>query len=226
VGLVDRLARELLAQASPEDVLDRAVELAEQGISGASSVSISLLDRRQQVSTAAASGDLALSGDALQYQLGEGPCLDAMWAADPVLCRNLPDDPRWPRWGAVVVADLDVHSMLSIQLSTRRRTMGSLNIYGREIDAFEPSAVALARGFAVQAAVAYGHLRDRQHLETALVTRNLIGQAQGILMERHKITADRAFEVLATASQENNVKLLEIARRVVGTGEGPAAVQR
>src|SRR3954449_13217243 len=106
VELIDRLARELLAQPSLPDVLDRAVELAEAGVGGARSVSISLLGKRRRISTVAASGDLARSGDALQYQLDEGPCLDAARGADVVHCGDLADDPRWPRWGPAVAADL------------------------------------------------------------------------------------------------------------------------
>jgi GAF domain-containing protein len=226
VELIDRLARELLAQPSLDDVLDRAVQLAGQSIGGASSVSISLLDKQRRISTVAASGDLARAGDALQYRLGEGPCLDAVSASEAVHSRDLADDPRWPRWGPAVAADLDVRSMLSVQLYTQQRTMGSFNIYGRQRDAFDPAAVALAGSFAAHAAIAYTRTSDRQNLETALVSRNLIGQAQGILMERHKITADRAFEALVTASQQSNTKLVEIARRVAETGISPPSANR
>jgi GAF domain-containing protein len=218
---INRLARELHSQPGLTDVLDRAVHLAHQGIVGASAVSISLLDKQRRVATVAATGDLARTGDALQYELGEGPCLDAVWASDVVHTGNLDEDSRWPRWGPAVATDLDVHSMLSVQLYTHQRTMGSFNIYGTATDAFDPAAVALAGSFAAQAALAYARTLDRENLETALVSRNLIGQAQGILMERHKITAERAFEVLATASQESNIKLVEVAGRVVDTGAGP-----
>jgi GAF domain-containing protein len=222
VELVDRLARELLDQPSADDVLDRAVQLAERGIPGASSVSVSLLDKAGRVSTVAASSCLSRAGDALQYELGEGPCLDAVSAAEAVHSRDLAEDPRWPRWGPVVATDLAVRSMLSVQLYTHQRTMGSFNVYGRRPDAFDTAAVALAGSFAAHAAIAYARTFDRQNLETALATRNLIGQAQGILMERHKMTADRAFEVLATASQQSNTKLIEIARRLVETGVSPS----
>jgi GAF domain-containing protein len=218
---INRLARELHSQPSQADVLDRAVRLAGQGIGGASAVSIALLDKQRRIATVAATSQLARTGDALQYELGEGPCLDAVWASDVVHTGNLSDDPRWPRWGPAVAADLHVHSMLSVQLYTHQRSMGSFNIYGRATDAFDPAAVALAGSFAAQAALAYARTLDRQNLETALVSRNLIGQAQGILMERHKITAERAFDVLVTASQESNIKLVEVAGRVVETGTGP-----
>jgi transcriptional regulator with GAF, ATPase, and Fis domain len=225
VELVDRLARELLAQPTPDEVLDRTVRLAAEGIEGAASVSVSLLDKRRRVATAAASDDLARAGDELQYRLGEGPCLDAVWAADVVHCPDLTGEARWPRWRPAAV-DLALASMLSVRLATPERTLGSLNLYGRREDAFDPVARTLAGSFAAHAAIAYVRAHDRQHLETALVSRNLIGQAQGILMERHKITAERAFEVLVTASQEGNIRLVEVARRVVETGVTPPPAAR
>ena len=221
VGLVDQLARQLFTERGPQELLDRAVEFAAGGIDAASSVSISLVDKRRRISTVAASDDLARTGDERQYQLREGPCLDAVWAPEPVHCRDLDADPRWPRWAPAAAADLDVHSTLSIPLSTDERRLGSINIYARVRDAFDLSAIALAGSFATHTAIAYARTLDRHNLEAALTSRNLIGQAQGILMERHKITAERAFGVLVTASQQSNLKLVEVAARVVDTGVTP-----
>src|SRR4051794_37593321 len=125
VEVVDRLARELLARRGLQEVLDCVVELAARDIDGAGSVSVSLLGKRRRISTVAASDDLARAGDELQYQLGEGPCLDAAWDADAVLCRDLAEDPRWPRWGPAATTDLDVRSTLSIRLSAQDRSLGS-----------------------------------------------------------------------------------------------------
>jgi GAF domain-containing protein len=218
--LVDRLAQEMLVRSDPEDVLTRAVELAVASIEGATSVSVTVLERRD-VSTAAASGELARAGDSLQYELGEGPCLDAAAGVEVVHSRDVAEDPRWPRWGPAVADELGVRSMLSVQLRSRRSGWGSFNVYGRQPDAFDDSAIALAVSFAGHSAIAHARASDRQNLEAALVTRNLIGQAQGVLMERHKVTADRAFEVLVATSQASNTKLVEIARRVVETGISP-----
>ncbi len=221
VGRVDQLARQLLTERGPQELLDRAVAFTAGGLDAASSVSISLVDKRRRISTAAASNDLARTADELQYRLGEGPCLDAVWDPGAVHCRDLDADPRWPRWAPAATVDLEVHSTLSIPLSTHERTLGSINVYARARDAFDPSAVALAGSLATHTAVAYARALDRHDLETALASRNLIGQAQGILMERYRITAGRAFEVLATASQQSNTKLVEVARRVVDTGVTP-----
>jgi GAF domain-containing protein len=221
VAVIDQLARQLLAERDPEHLLDRAVRLAADGIDAASSVSISLADKGRRIFTAAASDDLARAGDELQYQFGEGPCLDATWARGAVYCRNVDVDPRWPRWAPAAAGDLGVHSTLSLPLFTHQHTLGSVNLYSRVTGAFDPSALALGDSFATHTAVAYARALDQQNLQVALASRNLIGQAQGILMERYKITAERAFDVLATTSQQSNVKLVELARRVVDTGVTP-----
>jgi len=134
---------------------------------------------------------------------------------------DLAADPRWPRWAPRAAEELAVRSMLSVRLATHERTVGSLNLYGRGEDAFDDVARTLAGSFAAHAAIAYAHAAERQHLETAMASRNLIGQAQGILMERHKITAEAAFDVLVAASQDGNTRLVEVARRVVETGVTP-----
>src|SRR3954464_4652174 len=87
--LLDRLARELLAQPTAQEVLDRVVALAQLGIPGAASVGISMVDKGPRVSTVAASDDLARQGDSLQYEFGEGPCLDAVWAEEEVHAADL-----------------------------------------------------------------------------------------------------------------------------------------
>jgi hypothetical protein len=226
VDVIDLLAGELLGRPGVQQILDRAVALAEEGIPGAGSSSIALLDGRRRVSTVAASGDLARAGDDLQYRLGEGPCLDAVGTSAAVHAADLDAEDRWTRWRAQAARDLGVRSMLSVRLATRERTLGTLNLYGREPNAFPVAAVTLAGSYATHVSLNYARARERQDLETALASRTVIGQAQGILMERHRITADRAFAVLSAASQESNVRLVEVARRLVDTGEDPRQRRR
>ncbi|WP_179224304.1 GAF and ANTAR domain-containing protein [Geodermatophilus pulveris] len=223
--VLDLLARELHAQPVSRQVLDRAVLLARRFVPGAAA-SITLLDRRRRLTTVAVSGDVAGAGDALQYDRGEGPCIDAARDQDVVHSRDLLTDGRWSGWGAQVAGRLGVRSILSLRLATAEVGLGSLNVYGREPDAFDDETVALAGGLAAHATVAYTRTLDRENLESALANRTVIGQAQGILMERHKVTAARAFELLATVSQDGNVKLAEVARRLVETGVDPQPRRR
>jgi AmiR/NasT family two-component response regulator len=119
-----------------------------------------------------------------------------------------------------------VHSTLSVQLYTHKRTLGSINIYSRVRDAFDPSAIALARSVATHTAVAHARTLDERNFEAALASRDLIDQARGILRERHTLTAEQAFGVLVSASQQSNVTLVEVARRVIDTGVSPPIAKR
>lgn len=128
-GLVDRAARELFAAPTPGDVLVRAVGLVEDTVPGAGSVSITVLDRRQQPSTVAATSELARTGDGWQYDLDEGPCLDAARSGVLVHSAHLDGEDRWPRWWPRVLAELDVTGMLSVPMLTHDQQLGTINVY-------------------------------------------------------------------------------------------------
>jgi hypothetical protein len=138
----------------------------------------------------------------------------------------LASDPRWPRFGPRAAA-LGVHSALALPL-VAEEAMGAVNLYGRLPDAFSPLdrarglLLAAFAGIALSAALARRDDRRRsEELHGALATRELIGQAQGMLIERERITADEAFEVLRRASQRLNVKLREVAQTLIDSGEDP-----
>jgi AmiR/NasT family two-component response regulator len=115
-------------------------------------------------------------------------------------------------------AQLGVLSMLSFQLFVQRDNLGALNLYAEHADAFDDKSEQVGLVFAAHAAVAMSDALQRQQLTTALGTRDLIGQAKGILMERYKLTSDQAFALLARASQESNTKLADVAHTVAETG--------
>ena len=130
---------------------------------------------------------------------------------------------RWPLF-AERATEAGASGMLSIQLYVEGDDIGALNLYSREAGAFTDESEHIGLMFAAHAATAYMGARDRSGLMATVTTRNLIGQAQGILMERHRVTADQAFAMLSKVSQENNVKLRDLADRLVDTGtlEPPA----
>ena len=163
---------------------------------------------------------------ALQLRLGEGPGLDAMTERTTFYAEDLNGDPRWPTFGPQA-AEAGVRSLLALCL-TGDGTMGALNLYARYPLAF--GALDRARGVVLAglAGLALGlaeaheeQVRRAENLRHALVTRELIGQAQGILMERERITSEQAFEILRAASQNLNTKLWEVAQDLVETGERP-----
>ena len=159
-------------------------------------------------------------------RVGEGPGLDAMTERTTFYAEDLNGDPRWPTFGPQA-AEAGVRSLLALCL-TGDGTMGALNLYARYPLAF--GALDRARGVVLAglAGLALGlaeaheeQVRRAENLRHALVTRELIGQAQGILMERERITSEQAFEILRAASQNLNTKLWEVAQDLVETGERP-----
>jgi len=207
-----------------QETLQRIVDMAEQAIEGCEAAGIFVAAGRAP-STAAASGPLAFAVDQLQIDAGEGPCLDASNGAGTVYAEDLLDDARWPAFAPAAVA-LGIRSVLACSLSSGQPN--ALNLYAHLPAAFSVIDRAQGQLFATLARLALESAEERAahrtstgNLTEALRTRELIGQAQGILMERERITSEQAFDVLRRASQHLNVKLREIAATLVETGESP-----
>lgn len=158
--------------------------------------------------------------DQLQLEYQEGPCLSAIVQHHTYLVRDTATDGRWPRW-APRVAELGLRCALGIRLHTNSTTIGSLNLFNTEPDVFDSNDEAVAQILARHASVALASARQDETLAQAIDTRNLIGQAQGLLMERFDLDPDQAFAVLRRYSQDHNVKLREVAKRLVDTRRLP-----
>jgi anti-anti-sigma factor len=170
--------------------------------------------RRNKIETAASTSMIVRTADQFQQSLGEGPGVDVRDESSYALIVDTLTDDRWPRW-AERVALLGLRSILSVQLQTAERTYGALNFYSKSPGSFTTSDLAVATTFARHASIALASSEEVFNLKIAVDSRNLLGQAQGILMERFKIDADRAFDVLRRYSQSRNVKLSVIAQQVV-----------
>lgn len=162
----------------------------------------------------APSDSLVEQADKLQHALRQGPCVQAAWDTDTYVANDLANDPRWPDFGAEVAA-LGFRSLLATRLAAGEHTLGALNLYSTRVRDFDDDDRDFARMFASHAAATLMTVRQRENLMTALDARTLIGQAQGILMERFGIDADRAFGVLRRYSQARNVKLRTVAEELV-----------
>lgn len=215
------IARELVNEPDMQHTLQRVVEAAAANLDGKVWASVSLVKERRHVITAASSDDRATRADHLQYDLAEGPCLDAIWEEETFTIDDMTAETRYPRWCRAVADETSIRSSLSLQLFTdeKQESLGALNLYSAEPHAFDGETRGEGLAFAAQAAVALRSAQNEDNLRTALATRSVIGQAQGILMERLKITADQAFGVLSRLSQERNQKLREVARQLVETGD-------
>ena len=212
------LARDLQHEDDVDAVLSGIVQAAVQLIPGAAEASISVVTGRKKVQSPVATGDLPRRVDALQSSKGQGPCLDAAYHDRVVRVPDLSTDTRWPAFcrGAV---ELGARSMLSIQLFVEGDRLGALNLYGAQPGAFALESEQIGLLVAAHAAVAFADSEKIGQLNEALVTRQIIGQAEGILMERYKITAQQAFLVLTRASSSSNRKLREVAEDLTSSGE-------
>lgn len=212
------LARQMQVQDGIEETLRRAVAGAIAVIPGAQEGSVSVVVGRTRVESRAVVGDLPRDLDALQGELGEGPCLDAAFDAEFVDVPDLAVETRWPAFSTAAAA-AGAGSMLCLRLYVSGDDLGAMNLYNRAPHAFTPESRHTGLPFAAHAAVALVQSQERADLLAAVDSRDLIGQAKGILMERHKLTGDQAFHLLATASQQRNVKLRVLAQEFVDSGE-------
>jgi GAF domain-containing protein len=181
-----------------------------------------LVHARHQIETASATSRRVGESHNLQIVHDEGPCLDAIDGHNIYHSGDVANDDRWPKWG-LAVSELGIRSVLSVRLETRSRRYGSLNLYADRLDAFDDDDIAVATIFVRHAAVALANAHNEEGLQVAIDARRLIGQAQGILMERFDLDSDRAFEFMRRQSQTHNVKLRQVAEWVVDHRTSPDA---
>lgn len=216
------LSRQLMRQPQEEVTFELIANGAVDVVPAADHCGISLRRRKHQVESAATDDRLAAICDELQYELDEGPCLEAVWDAESFLANDIAQDRRWPRWGPRV-ADLGVGAVLSIRLSTSTQTLGAMNLYAERPHAFTDEDVDLATIFGAHAANAMNAARLVSGLEDAVASRHLIGVAQGILMHRYDLTLEQSFDVLRRYSSHLKVKLRDLAASVVEAGRLPGS---
>ena len=208
------LARSLEAQDDPDVMLAEIVAAAVAMVPGVDEGSISVVTGRRNIGSQAPTGDLPMQVDALQEETQQGPCLDAAYDHLTVRVADMASETRWPEF-ARRASQAGAASMLSIQLYVEGDNLGALNLYGRTPNAFDDESEQVGLLFASHAAVAYAGVRKEAQLAKAIDSRDLIGQAKGILMERYNISGERAFLVLTRLSQNSNRKLHDIAAELV-----------
>ena len=141
-------------------------------------------------------------------------CVDAIKEHEVFQTGLLSEELRWPKFTPRAVAESGIESILSLRLFVNG-TMGALNLYSTKRDAFDDHDVALGTVFAAHAAMAWSTSQRIANLESGLVSRQLIGQATGLLMARHNMSESEAIGALRRASQRLNVKLRQVAEKIV-----------
>jgi GAF domain-containing protein len=221
-GGLAEMARELLAQNSVETTLERITASAVGLVPGCDAAGV-LIVSNGKVRSLAPTEALVSESDRLQERMREGPCFDAAAPGPSEKVLRVADfaapSSRWPEFVPAARA-LGLGSMMGFLLYTEDEELGALNLYSRRQGAFGDADETAGWALASHAAVALSSARTHAQLQEALSTRHIIGEAMGILMGRHHLTEEQAFDLLRRYSQEHNVKLREVARRVCETG-GP-----
>jgi GAF domain-containing protein len=218
--VLERLAAvaRALDTGSVHDTLQRIVETAVEVIPGCEHAGVTTTQARR-VTTPAASDAVALRLDALQVEIGEGPCIDAITVDEVIRTDDLAADRRWPHFSADAARETGIASVLALRLFARGKTLGALNLFSTRPGAFTDEDMAIGVLFAAVASVALVAAGSEEGLQVAIRNRDVIGRAKGILMERHKITDDEAFRRLADVSQRMNIRVVQIAEQIADTGE-------
>lgn len=213
------LARELHNWSGDEGkvVTDELVTQAAKTVPGAQYAGLTVVSRKKDVSTQASTHRYPRLLDELQQRFSEGPCLVAAWEHHTVHITDLTEDTRWPSYRRAALDLTPIRSILCFELFTSHQRLGALNVYADAPNAFDSDSVDVGVVFATHAALAWDSARREENFRSALMSRDVIGQAKGILMERFHIDAVRAFELLKKLSQESNTALAEVARRVTET---------
>jgi len=214
-------AREMRGDADVAETLNTAVELAAELVDGCDQAAVSIVTAKQHIDTPAATSDLAVRGDQLQSEVQEGPCLDAVWKHGLIYSPDLGADPRWTTWGPHVIEETPFRSLLCLRLFTNQDRLGALNLYSERVDGFSEQDQEEGVALAAHVAVALAAAQRIDSLGDALISRTVIGQAQGILMERFQIDAAAACATLARVSRDSNVKLHRLASELVLTRKVP-----
>jgi GAF domain-containing protein len=209
------MALSLHEEPTIHDTVERVLEYALKAVN-CTSAGIIFVHARNRVETVATTHPMLAEFDKVQFECGQGPDIEVPPDRYSVLISDTRSDTRWPEWSRYV-AEAGVHSVLGTRMYTSATTIGSLNLYDEEPNHFSVEDQQVAHILARHAAVALDSAKDAANLWRAIDARKTIGQAQGILMERFSIDADRAFAVLRRYSQDNNIKLHTVAERLIAT---------
>lgn len=220
------LAEDLLEEHDETKVLSQICERAISYVPGVDFCGITLRGPRRRLESACATDEKAEISDALQRELGEGPCMEAAHDVQQMyVVSDVRTDERWPRWGPRA-GELGIRGMVSVKLSSEtiseeHAPLGALNMYSGEIGWFRPAIAEVARIYAVHCANAVAQARQIGGLQRAVESRHQIGVAQGILVQRYGLDVDTAFDVLQRYSTTTNTKLRDVAAEVVERGGLP-----
>jgi transcriptional regulator with GAF, ATPase, and Fis domain len=214
----EQIARDMRAEhGSLQGCLEVITKSARDIVPGTEDAGVTLIARGRVLEPRAATSDMQRKIDELQHRLGEGPCVQAIWEHETVLVTDMRTEQRWPAF-APEASRIGVQSMLSFQLYTTEDTLGALNLHSSRPNAFGDTSLSIGSTLSTHAAIALIASEREEQFRNALASRDIIGQAKGMLMQRYSIDAAQAFALLTEQSQHVNQPLSEVARTLVEHG--------
>ncbi|MET7440151.1 GAF and ANTAR domain-containing protein [Streptomyces sp. NPDC004082] len=204
-------AQQLHETSTANGTLRTAARLAVHLLPGAEHAGVSVIERAAHRQTLAWTDDVVRSADALNAGREHDAYWNGLWSAPVAGIEDSGDDED----GELTLSGLGLRSVLSLRLRADRRRVTVLTVYARKPRAFDDSATRIGRLLTAHVSIALESATVREQLTEAMRTRDLIGQATGILMERLDIDAAEAFDSLVRTSQRENVKLRDLAGRIV-----------
>lgn len=211
------ISRVLLGEPDVQRTLERICKLLVPTVDGCDHAVVTVV-RNHHLASPAASDEVGPAVDAIQLEIDEGPCVEAIRQHHTVLTNDLTTEARWPRFSRRAVETTGVRSMLAFRMFIADDTMGSLNLYSKKPEAFTEESLAVGTIFAAHASVALRAAQTKEDLtrvREVLEVRELIGQAKGILMGRQGISSQAALDILCRGAERLKIGLSELARRVV-----------
>ena len=200
-----------------DTVIAELAEHAAVEIPGAQYAGVTVTRNAKHIDTPAATHKWPLLLDEIQQRHGEGPCLTAAWEEKTIHVADLTADERFPLYARDALAETPIRSVMAFQMWIAGETMGALNVYAETTHAFGPETREIGLVFAAHSSVAWNTARRDEQFKRALSSRDVIGQAKGMLMERYGVNAIQAFDLLRKLSQDSNTPLIQIAADLVET---------
>jgi GAF domain-containing protein len=202
-----------------DSVIAELAENAAVEIPGAQYAGVSVTRNAKHVDTPAATHKWPILLDEIQQRHREGPCLTAAWEEKTIHVADLETDDRFPLYRRDVLEQTPIRSIMAFQLYIADETMGALNVYAEQPHAFGQETRVIGAIFAAHSSVVWNAARRDEQFQRALASRDVIGQAKGMIMERYGVDAVQAFELLRKLSQDSNVPLIQIATELVAKAQ-------
>jgi transcriptional regulator with GAF, ATPase, and Fis domain len=205
------------SDADSDTVIAELAEHAVVEIPGSEHAGVTVTRNAKHIDTPATTDKWPLYLDEVQQRHREGPCLTAAWEEKTVHVADLTTDERFPLYARDALANTPIRSVMAFQLWIADETMGALNVYAETANAFTSDSRAIGLVFAAHSSVAWNAARRDEQFSKALTSRDIIGQAKGMLMERYRVNAIQAFDMLRKMSQDSNIPLIRIATELIET---------